>query len=391
VSREEGFAAVGVEAAWQLAAEDGNGLVVIERGVVGAWLDDGVVSDSDGEDAGFKGQLRCGELVWVAGAIEALVVCAGDEGETAEGAKLSEDLAGDAGMLAHEAGIRIGEQTGLVEDEVGEAEIAKVVEEGGALNERAPFFAEAEATGDAQGGFGDAERVTGSVGRLGVNDAGEDLADVIESCGREGAWLWRLKKEDSLECLLDGRSGEGCGPKLADAVEVIDDANEHGIEPGAALTPEEFDGVFSLVAGCEEIEVVGHGEDTAGERGLIADAVRGQAASIPVLVKARNGFHGEVIETEAVQQGSATLAAKRDESGGVVLPGEAEAKNSGEAAQRLVTGLDGLPQKAQGCGLGMAGVSTVEPEERGMEEPVVAAAGELVEAGREAAAPDVLE
>ena len=70
------------------------------------------------------------------------------------------------------------------------------------------------------------------------------------------------------------------------AVEVIDDANEHGIESGATVTPEELDGVFSLVAGGEEIEVVGHAEDAAGERGLIAETVGGQAASIPALVKA---------------------------------------------------------------------------------------------------------
>lgn len=98
-----------------------------------------------------------------------------------------------------------------------------------------------------------------------------------------------------------------------------------------------------------------------------------------------------MIETEAVQQGGAALAAECDESGRMVLPGEAEAENGGEATQRRLAGLDGLPQEAQGGGLGMAGVSTIEPEEHRLEEPVVAASDELVEAGREAAASDVLE
>ncbi len=388
---EESVVAVGVEATGQLAAEDGDGLVVIIGGMVGAGLEDGVVGHGYGEDACLEWELRCGEPVGISGAIEAFVVCAGDEGEPAEGAKMSEDLACDARMLAHDAGLSLGEEAGLVEDGVGDAEIAEVVEECGALNERAPLFAEAETAGDAQRGLGDAERVTDGEGGFGVNDSGEDLADAIEGCGREGSRLGRSEVEDGLEDVLHRRAGEGCGPEFADAVEMIDDANQHGIEPGAAVTPEEFDGMFRVVTGGDEIEVMGHGEDAAREWGFIADTVRGQAAAIPVFIKTRNGLHGKVIETEAVEQCGAALAAERDESGRVVTPGKAEAENGGEATQWLLAGLDGLPQEAEGGGLGMAGGRSVEPEECRLEEPVVAAAKELAHAGREAAACNVLE
>ncbi len=70
-----------------------------------------------------------GELLGVAGAIEALVVRGDDRHEVAQGLDGREDGAADRRVRAHEHPLVGGERPGLIQDRVGHADLADVMEQ----------------------------------------------------------------------------------------------------------------------------------------------------------------------------------------------------------------------------------------------------------------------
>ena len=75
----------------------------------------------------------------------------------------------------------VGQLARLVEDAIGDGELADVVQQRGASQDPALVGVEAEHDGDPVGDLGDALRVTGGERRLGVDDARERLGDAVQA------------------------------------------------------------------------------------------------------------------------------------------------------------------------------------------------------------------
>ena len=73
------------------------------------------------------------------------------------------------------------ELAGLVEDAVGDAELADVVQQAGAGRRAAVAASRPSARAERDGDLGDALGVAGGVRRLGVDDAGERLGDAVQA------------------------------------------------------------------------------------------------------------------------------------------------------------------------------------------------------------------
>ena len=86
----------------------------------------------DREDARVAVELLAGQAEVVAAAVEPLVVGAGGRGEVAEGADALEDPHGQRRVAAHLHPLLVVELARLVEDQVGDAELADVVQQRGA-------------------------------------------------------------------------------------------------------------------------------------------------------------------------------------------------------------------------------------------------------------------
>ena len=82
----------------------------------------------------------------------------------------------EPGVAAHRAPLAVGQRAGLVEDAVGDAELADVVQQRRAAQETAGRGVEPERRGDAVGDLRHAGAVARGVGRLGVDDAREASA-----------------------------------------------------------------------------------------------------------------------------------------------------------------------------------------------------------------------
>lgn len=182
----EGFDAGGVEGGVEVAGEYVHDLFFGEVLAVGAFGGEGFEHVGGGEDADFGGEFGGVEAAVVAGAVEAFVVGGGDGGEFAEAGDAFEDLAGVEGVFAHEGEFVGVEFAGLVEDEVGDAELADVVEACGAAEEAGVFGGEAHDFGDAGGDVGDALAVAVGPGTLGVDHLAEADGDAVEQFFGDG-------------------------------------------------------------------------------------------------------------------------------------------------------------------------------------------------------------
>ena len=128
----------GVELRAGVAAHDREDLAGVQRGPVGP-----VGGSAPRPRRPRPGSARAGrgrapvEPARVAAAVEALVVRRRRSGRRREGAATrSQDLARQRGVLAHRGPLVVGELPGLVEDAVGDAELADVVQQPGAAERR---------------------------------------------------------------------------------------------------------------------------------------------------------------------------------------------------------------------------------------------------------------
>ena len=106
---------------------------------VGARGGERVEAVGDGDEAGEKRDLRAAEAVGVAAAVHAFVMAAdgGEDGAAAD--HRGENAFAGAGMLADD-GVLLGrERAGLVQDGVGDGDLADVVQLGGQAEEPSLF------------------------------------------------------------------------------------------------------------------------------------------------------------------------------------------------------------------------------------------------------------
>ena len=106
---------------------------------------------------------------------------AGDPRDRRERGDAREDPLGQRRMGADDRPLLVGELVGLVEDAVGDRELAEVVEQAGAAEGAEVVGVEVEAGAEGDRDLGDALGVAARVPRLGVDDARERLGDAVEA------------------------------------------------------------------------------------------------------------------------------------------------------------------------------------------------------------------
>ncbi len=121
------YAAPGVHNEHRLGVRDG--------GAIGTAFGDGLVDVGHGDNAGFQAELRGDQTLGIAGAIELLVVSAGDLRDFGEGLDAFENLAGEAGVLDDGIPFFAAEVGVLVKDGVGDGEFAEIVQQGRAADQ----------------------------------------------------------------------------------------------------------------------------------------------------------------------------------------------------------------------------------------------------------------
>ena len=103
-----------------------------QRGAVGAEGGQGVEAIGDGDDAGQQRDALAAQAVGVAAAVEALVVVADGGQDVAVADDRRQDALADHGMLADHSQISSADSAvGLVQDPLGQADLADVVQLGG--------------------------------------------------------------------------------------------------------------------------------------------------------------------------------------------------------------------------------------------------------------------
>src|SRR4051794_12482100 len=123
-----------VELGAGVLAELANGLAVIHPPAVGAVGHHRVVGVAGEDDAGPDRDLLALQAVRVAAAVEALVLAADDASHRAEARDRSQDALADDRVGLHDLELVVGQLGGLVEDVVGDGDLADVVQQRGVAN-----------------------------------------------------------------------------------------------------------------------------------------------------------------------------------------------------------------------------------------------------------------
>ena len=115
------------------------------------------------------------EAIGISRAVPVLVRRADDGRDWAQGWGGEQDALAQDCVLAHELPLRLVERARLVQDRVGDAHLADVVQFGGAHDLLEALAADAEAPGDCDRARGDPARVIFEVGLLGVHGPHEHV------------------------------------------------------------------------------------------------------------------------------------------------------------------------------------------------------------------------
>lgn len=145
---------------------------------VGAVAGHGVVGVGYSKDPGDDVDIFSGEFVGVAAAVVALVVAANSGEAVAELWDLEDDLFAEFGVGFDHVELFVGKSAGLLEDVVGDADFADIVEGAGHVDQVDKAFVVFKGFGEVAGVFGDALGVATGVFVFGVNGLGEG-----EDCG----------------------------------------------------------------------------------------------------------------------------------------------------------------------------------------------------------------
>ena len=189
--------------------------------------------------------------------------------------------AGDAGqdplrhrrMLAHLGVLRRRQPARLVEDPVGDPELADVVQQRGAAERAQRVRVRPQVRGEARGDQARAVGVVVGPGRLGVDHAREGLRDAVQALlvGGQDA-LGRLPRRHV--------AGEHGGPERAIAAQGAQQPGQHRVEPRPAAPAGDLAGRLGAARGVEDLRRLREAEDAPEQR----DRGTGQAARLPFAV-----------------------------------------------------------------------------------------------------------
>ena len=146
---------------------------------VGAAADDGVEGVGERDDAGAERDALALQAVGIAGAVPALVVVADDGREVARHAQRVADALADLGVLAHDPELVLGQRPGLVQDVLGDADLADVVEQRAVGHALQLAVAQAHVGGQAGRAVGQVAAVVLEAEVLGLDRVGEGDDDVV--------------------------------------------------------------------------------------------------------------------------------------------------------------------------------------------------------------------
>lgn len=354
---------------------------------VGAFGGERVVDIRDGKDAGGLIETRAVVAAEITFAIQTFMVGGGDFTERVEAGNAAEDFVGIVGVLLDDFPFGGVQFAGFFEDGVGDAELADVVEEGGAAEEFDLFGGEVEGLGDGDGGGGDTVGVAVGERRLGVDDFGEGLADIVDAgVSQREAGFDGFKGPD----VFEKRFRIEAGPEGFAFGEGFGGGHEIRVKPAAGALAGDFERACGTVFAPEDFERLAE-EGDAGEEGdgVALQAVRVAGAG-PVFVERVDAGGDGFGESHAAADAGAAFAADFDEIGGVGLAVDSDTGKSGDAFQQGFAGGDvteGVleafeanlgPVRGFDVALGAHFVSGEDMEEAGS---VAAAAGVLDQKG----------
>ena len=291
---EENFHDGGIELRAGLALEDVLGFSGVSGLAVGAIAGHGVVGVDDVDDAGGEGDLFTAQAPGVAAAVGIFMVELDDGEVIAKFGDAFEDAFADDGMAADDFELGIGEGAGLLEDGVGDADFADVVEVGADADDVDFGGGEIHGAGDGDGVLADAGTVAGGVGVSGIEGLGHGLGDL---------------QVGFVEAALG--VGEGAGGEVEGAGELVDFLSGGGLgevaaEDAAAFAgTEPFDQVNEGTGdGAGAIEISEHGSGEHGDEGgpeavgggaeeVAAGLLDGMKGPEPVAVGDELGIDGE--------------------------------------------------------------------------------------------------
>ena len=157
----------------------------VERRPVRPRLAHRAVAVGGGEDAGRLVERRPAGAAVVAGAVEPLVVGAGQEPDRGERRRLGERALGEVRVQPHALPFAEPERARLLPDRVRHADAAEVVRERGASHERDGVRRQAHAPGGGLGELGHARRVLAQPRRLEAGDRGDGRERGVDPLARD--------------------------------------------------------------------------------------------------------------------------------------------------------------------------------------------------------------
>jgi len=251
---------------------------------------------------------------------------------SATGHDAAQDALGQAGVASHRLPFVGVELAWLVEDQVGHAELADVVQQSGATQGAQVVTVAPHKRGDGHGDLGDALGVARGVGRLGVDDAGERLGDGVQALV--------VGHGDAVGRLHAGHVGPAQGgPERAVVLDDVQRVDESGVEPRAAARSRHGQRRVGPVLGPEDLHRLGQAHDASEQADLLAGHAIGIASPVPVLVELSDGAGRCLVEVDHAGDVGPALTAQ---CGQGARADRAVADQSAELAR-----LDG--QRSAGC------------------------------------------
>ena len=258
----------------------------------------------DGEHAHRRREVLGAQPVRIAAAVEALVMRGGERREVREAGDALEDPRGDERVLADLRALRGGQPGGLVEDAVGDRQLADVVE-----HRRAPQVGDlglvgAERGGDARGEHGDEVGVAVGPRRLHVDDARER--------GRDPVQVRVVGGQQPLVGLPGGdvRAAER-RPEVRVVTACPQRRHEVGVEPLAAAARRDRARRVGAALAVEDLRRLREAHDARQQRDLLAAQPERLPVAVPVLVERPDRVGGLGLEPEQERDLGAAVAARQ--------------------------------------------------------------------------------
>ncbi len=250
----------------------------------------------------------------------------GGECKSAEGGDLGKDRIRVERMAAHLGPFFRVQLACLVENTVGDAELADVVQQAGKTELVPSFRRHAELLRDGDGNVGDVHRVTEGERRLGVDDLGECLRHPLHAQRVETR---RDPRRLQPEHRLDRPMRAQCLPPIPVAFPAAHQIDEPGIEPTAAPLPGHANRAVRALARVKKLDRLRKIRYAREKRDCLALQSARMAKAAPMLVERPDRLACRGRESQPSGDLGAALASNLDDLPRYVP----RLRNRGEVAQ----------------------------------------------------------